>query len=217
MDFLPQPLADYVAAHTSPEPPLLRNINRETHAQVLMPRMLSGHLQGRVLAMLSQMVRPRRVLEIGTYTGYSALCLAEGLAEDGLLYTLDINEELEERVRGYFAESGFGDRIKYLIGNALDVIPSLRETWDLVFIDADKRYYADYYDMVLPAVRPGGFVIADNVLWSGKVAQPPDPKDKDLPAVLDFNARVQQDPRVENVLLPIRDGLMVVRKKVASR
>ncbi len=212
MDFLPKTLADYVDSHTSPESALLQKINRETHAQVLMPRMLSGHLQGRVLSMLSHMIRPRRILEIGTYTGYSALCLAEGLAEDGLLYTLDINEELESRVRGYFAEAGLENKINYLIGNALDIIPILTETWDLVFVDADKIRYANYYDLVLPNVRPGGFIIADNVLWSGKVADETAKRDKDLQAMLDFNAIIQNDSRVENVLFPIRDGLMVVRK-----
>ncbi len=212
MDFLPKPLADYVEAHTSPESTLLQHVNRETHTQVLMPRMLSGHLQGRVLAMLMQLLRPRRILEIGTYTGYSALCLAEGLADDGLLYTLDINEELEDRVRGYFAKAGLDNKIRYQIGNALEIIPTLTETWDLVFIDADKINYAKYYQLVMPQVRQGGFIIADNVLWSGKVADDTAKRDKDLQAMLDFNAMIQNDPHVENVLFPIRDGLMVVRK-----
>jgi len=212
MDFIPKPLADYVEAHTSPEASVLQKINRETHAHVLMPRMLSGHLQGRVLAMLSHMIRPRRILEIGTYTGYSALCLAEGLATDGLLYTIDINEELETRVRGYFAEAGLDQKIKYLIGNAMEMIPTLHETWDLVFIDADKRNYTNYYELVLPHVRSGGFIVTDNVLWSGKVAASTASKDKDLQHILDFNVMIQQDVRVENVIFPIRDGLSVARK-----
>lgn len=210
MDFLPEPLEDYVSAHTDEESPLLKKINRETYAKVLMPRMLSGHLQGRVLAMFSKMIRPKRVLEIGTYTGYSALCLAEGLAQDGLLYTIDINEELEDTVRGYFRESGLEDKIQYRIGNALDIIPMLSETFDLVFIDADKINYGRYFDLVFDRVRSGGFIIADNVLWSGKVLEAA--SDKDTEALKAFNDKIQADARVENVLLPVRDGLMVVRK-----
>lgn len=210
MDFLPEPLENYVSVHTDEESPLLKKINRETYAKVLMPRMLSGHLQGRVLAMFSKMIRPKRVLEIGTYTGYSALCLAEGLAEDGLLYTIDINEELEDTVRGYFRESGLEDKIQYRIGNALDIILTLSETFDLVFIDADKINYGRYFDLVFDRVRSGGFIIADNVLWSGKVLEAA--SDKDTEALKAFNDKIQADTRVENVLLPIRDGLMVVRK-----
>lgn len=210
MDFLPESLEEYVLAHTDAESPLLKKINRETHAKVLMPRMLSGHLQGRVLAMFSKMICPKRILEIGTYTGYSALCLAEGLAEDGLLYTIDINEELEDAVRGYFRESGWEDKIRYRIGHALDIIPTLSETFDLVFIDADKFNYGRYFDLVFDRVRPGGFIIADNVLWSGKVLE--EASDKDTEALKAFNDKVQADDRVENVLLPVRDGLMVVRK-----
>lgn len=213
MELIPENLTAYIEAHTSPESPLLQRVNRETHAKVLMSRMLSGHLQGRVLAMFSQMMRPERILEIGTFTGYATLCLAEGLAADGLIYTLDVNEELEERVNGYFAEAGIAGKAKYLIGNALETIPALNETWDLVFIDADKANYAQYYDLTLPHLRAGGFIIADNVLWSGKVADAAAKKDKDLQAMLDFNTMVHNDSRVENVLFPIRDGLMVVRKK----
>ncbi len=213
MEFIPENIADYTEAHTSPESPLLRHINRETHAKVLMSRMLSGHLQGRVLAMFSQMIRPKRILEIGTFTGYATICLAEGLADDGLLYTLDVNEELHEKVGGYFAEAEISGKVKYLIGNALETIPTLAETWDLVFIDADKIHYAEYYNLTLPNLRPGGFIIADNVLWSGKVADTAAKKDKDLQAMLDFNTMIQNDPRVENVIFPIRDGLSVVRKK----
>lgn len=212
MDFLPEAISEYVETHSAPESELLQRINRETHARVLMPRMLSGHLQGRVLSMLSYMIRPKRILEIGTYTGYSAICLAEGLTEDGQLYTLDINEELETRVRGYFSEAGLTNKITYQIGNAIDIIPTLKETWDMVFIDADKLNYHTYYELVLPQVRQGGFIISDNVLWSGKVADPTAKKDKDLQNMLAYNAMIQNDPRVENVLFPIRDGLSVARK-----
>ncbi|MDJ1502229.1 O-methyltransferase [Xanthocytophaga agilis] len=213
MDFLPEAISEYVEAHSAPESELLQRINRETHARVLMPRMLSGHLQGRVLSMFSHMMRPKRILEIGTYTGYSAICLAEGLTADGLLYTLDINEELETRVRGYFSEAGLEKKINYQIGNAVDIIPTLKETWDMVFIDADKLNYHTYYELVLPQVRQGGFIISDNVLWSGKVADPTAKKDKDLQNMLAFNTMIQNDSRVENVLFPIRDGLSVARKR----
>ena len=214
MDFIPPDLAQYAEAHTSPEPETLRQLNRETHAKVLSPRMLSGHLQGRVLALLSHLLRPMRVLEIGTYTGYSALCLAEGLAEGGKVITLDVNEELERMVRSYVEKAGMADRVDFRIGHAADLIPQLDETFDLVFIDADKANYGLYYDLVFDKVRPGGIIVADNVLWSGKVVQPEAAKkDKELRAILAFNARIQGDDRVENVLLPLRDGLMVVRKK----
>ncbi|MBD0259981.1 MAG: class I SAM-dependent methyltransferase [Cytophagales bacterium] len=214
MDFIPPDLARYAEAHTSPEPQVLRQLNRETHANVLSPRMLSGHLQGRVLALLSHLVKPSRVLEIGTYTGYSALCLAEGLAPGGKVITLDVNEELERMVRSFVEKAGMTDRVDFRIGRAADLIPQLDETFDLVFIDADKVNYGLYYDLVFDKVRPGGIIVADNVLWSGKVVQPEAvKKDKELRAILAFNARIQQDDRVENVLLPLRDGLMVVRKK----
>lgn len=196
--------------HTSPESELLKHINRETHAKVLRPRMLSGHLQGRLLSLLSHLVKPRYVLEIGTYTGYSAICLAEGLQPEGKLITLDINEELESTVRGYFAEAKLTDRIDYRIGNALQIIPTLKEKFDLVFIDADKENYARYFDLVIDNVNLGGIILADNVLWSGKVLN--EKPDKDTRAILDFNAKVHQDPRVENVLLPVRDGITVMRK-----
>lgn len=210
MDIIPSELEAYAEKHTTEETPLLKRINRETHAQVLMPRMLSGHLQGRVLSMISRMVQPRTVLEIGTFTGYSALCLAEGLREGGKLITIDINDELFDRVSGYFAEAGMGDRIDYRIGEAATIIPTLDERYDLVFIDADKENYARYFDLVIDRVNLNGYILADNVLWSGKVL---DPKpDKDTRAIVDFNARIQRDDRVENVLLPIRDGVMLMRK-----
>ena len=205
----------YAEAHTSPESEVLRRLNRETHVQVLAPRMLSGHLQGRLLSMISHMVRPRRILELGTFTGYSALCLAEGLAPDGELHTVEQNPELEDRIRRYVAEAGLANRIHLHIGQALDLLPSLQETWDLVFIDADKINNDAYYELVLPQVRPGGFIMIDNVLWSGKAlpSYPVKPADKDAHAVRAFNDKVQQDDRVENVLLPVRDGILVVRKR----
>ncbi|QHT67044.1 O-methyltransferase [Rhodocytophaga rosea] len=214
MEFLSAALNQYVEEHTSSEPPVLQELNRDTHAHVLKPRMLSGHLQGRLLSLFSHMMRPMNVLEIGTYTGYSALCLAEGLQEGGKVYTIDINEELESRVRQYFAKAGATHQIEYRIGNALDIIPSLDIMFDMVFIDADKINYQRYYDMVLNKIRPGGIIIADNVLWSGKVVADTIKKgDAETYAILAFNAAVQQDERVENILLPVRDGLMIVRKK----
>jgi predicted O-methyltransferase YrrM len=176
----------------------------------MMPRMLSGHLQGRVLSMISKMVRPRTILEIGTYTGYSAICLAEGLTADGLLITIDVNEELEGRVRQYFDEAGMSSKVKYIVGNAATVIPSLEGPFDLVFIDADKENYSRYYDLVIDKVPAGGIILADNVLWSGKVLQAK--QDKDTRAIVEFNKKIHQDERVENVLLPIRDGILMIRK-----
>ncbi|ARK10966.1 O-methyltransferase [Fibrivirga algicola] len=213
MNFLPIDVADYADAHTSPESDVLQRLNRDTYAHVLHPRMLSGHLQGRLLAMLSHMIRPRRILEIGTYTGYSALCLAEGLAEDGRVLTIDKNEELESIARRYWAESPHGARIDLHIGRAGDIIPTLDETFDLVFIDADKENYGLYYDLVFDKVRPGGFILSDNVLWSGKVVEPVKPADKDTQAVIAFNQKIHQDPRVENLLLPVRDGVLIARKR----
>jgi len=211
MDFLSDDIARYVEEYTTPEPELLKKINRETQAHVLMPRMLSGHVQGRFLAMISQFIRPNYILEIGTYTGYSAICLAEGLAPDGKLITLDVNEELESRVRGYFHQSGMEAKIDYRIGDASKIIPTLHFMFDLVFIDADKENYALYYDLVFDKINPGGVILADNVLWSGKVTQPK--KDKDTRALDQFNKKVNLDTRVESLLLPLRDGIMMMRKK----
>jgi caffeoyl-CoA O-methyltransferase len=210
MDFIKPEIVDYSERHTSAENELLRKINRDTHSQVLRPRMLSGHLQGRILSMLSNLVRPKTILEIGTYTGYSALCLAEGLHEDGKLITIDINEELEDKVRGYFSASKFASKIDFRIGNALTILPALTEKFDLVFIDADKENYSRYYDLVIDNVTLNGLILADNVLWSGKVLD--GKADKDTKAILDFNLKVHNDPRVENVLLPVRDGIMMLRK-----
>ncbi len=212
MDFLPGPINQYTEAHTSPESGLLARINRDTQAKVLQPRMLSGHLQGRILATISHMIRPKRVLEIGTYTGYSALCFAEGLTDEGIIHTIDINEELEDRIQSYFNESPHSEKIKLHIGNALEIIAGLNETWDLVFIDADKENYLRYYELAIDNLRPGGFIIADNVLWSGKVLDDPDFLDIDTRTLVEFNDLVQKDQRVENVLLPVRDGLMICRK-----
>jgi predicted O-methyltransferase YrrM len=214
MDFLPQNINDYSEQHTSPESAVLARLNRETHAKILQSRMLSGHLQGRVLAMFSQMMRPTNILEIGTYTGYSALCLAEGLAENGKIITIDINEELEDFTRQFFNESEFSSKIDYRIGDAGLIIPNLEEVFDLVFIDADKMNYHKYYDLVFDKVRKGGYIISDNVLWSGKVANIEVGKkiDKDTQNLLNFNKMCQDDPRTENILMPLRDGLMISRK-----
>lgn len=212
MEFLPIHIDAYSASHTESESPLLAKINRETFAQVLKPRMLSGHMQGRVLAMFSQMIQPSNILEIGTYTGYSALCLAEGLLKSGKLITIDINEELQERVQGYFNESAWSNQIEYKIGNAVEIIPQLNYTFDIVFIDADKLNYGVYYDLILDKVRKGGYIILDNVLWSGKVAEEIKPNDKDTLYLDQLNKRLHADSRVQNVLLPIRDGLMMLRK-----
>ncbi|MDF7818277.1 O-methyltransferase [Runella sp. MFBS21] len=212
MDFLPAAIEAYALAHTSAESPLLAQLNRETHAKVLQPRMLSGHLQGRLLSLFSTMIRPRRILEIGTYTGYSALCLAEGLSDDGLLVTIDVNEELYDFTRKFFNNSPFGHQIDFRIANAAEEIQTLSDTFDLVFIDADKLNYSLYYDLVFDKVRKGGVIIADNVLWSGKVAQTDKKIDKDTQALLDFNQKIHQDSRVSNILLPIRDGLLIAWK-----
>lgn len=194
-----------------PENELLQRIDRETQLKVLMPRMLSGHYQGRVLSMLSKLISPKRILEIGTFTGYATLCLAEGLTADGILYTLDINEELEERVRGYFAESPLGNQIKYILGDATRTLNDLDEVFDLVFIDADKKNNGTYYDLIFDRVRPGGLIIVDNVLWSGKVLT--NQQDKDTRNISTFNDKVTADQRVEKLILPVRDGLFIIRKK----
>lgn len=210
MEFLEPALAKYIEEHTDEEPSLLKELNRETQLKVLMPRMISGHFQGRVISMLTKMIKPKNILEIGTYTGYSALCFAEGLQEGGKLITLDINEELEDLVRKYINKSAYKDIIDYRIGDAAKLIPELNENFDIVFIDADKENYAKYYDLIFDKVNKGGYIIADNVLWSGKVVG--EKIDKDTKAILEFNKKVQDDTRVENVLFPIRDGLLIARK-----
>jgi predicted O-methyltransferase YrrM len=212
MNFISPELEQYAGIHTSPESELLARINRETHLEVLQPRMLSGHLQGRLLALLSSLLKPKRILEIGTYTGYSALCLAEGLPDDGTLITIDVNEELQARVQGYFNDSNYKRQIEYYIGDAIELIPTLSDTWDLVFIDADKKNYLNYYDLVIERMNPGGIILADNILWSGKVIDET-AQDRETVLLRKYNERIQADERVENILLPIRDGIMMARKK----
>lgn len=213
MDFLPKAIQQYADRHSEEEPELLARLSVETHRKVLAPRMLSGHLQGRMLSLLSHMIAPERVLEIGTYTGYSAICLAEGMKAGGQLVTIDKNEELETMVRRYVNEAGLDEVIDYRIGDALELLPEIEGPFDLVFIDADKINYYNYFKLVFEKVRPGGFIIADNVLWSGKVIDTGKKIDKDTQAILDFNRLVHADDRVEKVLFPVRDGLMVIRKK----
>lgn len=213
MDFLDEKIEEYVNQHSSPEPELLARLNRETHLKILQPRMLSGHLQGRVLSMLMKMIRPQRILEIGTYTGYSALCMAEGLAQAGELHSIDINEELTDFVQKYVNEAGHQDKIKLHVGNALEIIPQLKENWDVVFIDADKNNYINYYNLLIDNLKSGSYIIVDNVLWSGKVIEDYNQQDEDTKTLIDFNKMIQKDERIENVLFPIRDGLMVLRKK----
>ncbi len=211
MSLINDDLQDLLLKYCEPEPELLQRIDRETHLKVLMPRMLSGHYQGRVLSMLSKMISPQRILEIGTFTGYATLCLAEGLREDGILYTLDINEELEDMVRGHFAKSGYNDQIKYILGDANQTLNDLNETFDLVFIDADKKNNGTYYDLIFDRVRKGGLIIVDNVLWSGKVLN--NSQDKDTRNIVSFNDKIASDTRVEKMILPVRDGLFIIRKK----
>jgi caffeoyl-CoA O-methyltransferase len=211
MDLIPPNISDYAEVHSTPETPALKKLNRETNAKVLMPRMLSGHLQGRILSMISHMLKPQRILEIGTYTGYAAICLSEGLAEGGLLHTIDINEELKPMVKKYLAMAGCEKKIQLHTGDASAIIPEIIETFDLVFIDADKKNYAVYFDLVLPKMSKGGIIIADNVLWSGKILGNISDMDSDTRALALFNEKIQSDKRIENVLLPVRDGLMVMR------
>jgi predicted O-methyltransferase YrrM len=211
MHFFPESLERYVEEHTTTESELLRQLNRETQARIYMPQMLSGHLQGQLLRIISLLVRPKNILEIGTFTGYSAICMSEGLQEDGILYTIDINEELKEMAERYFEQAGIRDKIDYRIGNATDIIPELNVSFDLVFIDADKINYTKYYELVFDRVNSGGVILADNVLWSGKIIEPV--RDAETNALMAFNDRVQQDHRVDNVLITQRDGLMMIRKK----
>jgi predicted O-methyltransferase YrrM len=212
MEFLQKGIEEYSLAHSMEESKILKKINRETHAKVMQPRMLSGHMQGNFLAMLSKMISPSCILEIGTYTGYSAVCLAQGLKENGKLHTIDVNEELEQIVRSYFKEAGLEKRINFHIGDASLIIPGIADRFDIVFIDADKKNYSLYYDLVFDKVNSGGYIIADNVLWSGKVLEPEKNKDHDTLMIDAFNKKVHNDPRVEHMLLPLRDGLMIARK-----
>ncbi len=212
MEFISKELDNYVCQHTEDEPKLLSQLNRKTHVEVLKPRMLSGHLQGRALSLFSHMIQPKNVLEIGTYTGYSALCLAEGLIPEGKLYTIDVNEELEDFANDFFENSPYKNQIIQLIGDAKNIIPTLKEQFDIVFIDADKKSYTDYYDMVFSKVKIGGYIMADNVLWSGKITEDYNKTDRDTQKLIEFNTKVQNDERVQNVLFPIRDGIMIARK-----
>jgi predicted O-methyltransferase YrrM len=210
MHLISSEIEQYIEQHSSPEEAVLKELNRETYVKVQMPNMLSGHLQGQFLEMLSRMLHPKRILEIGTFTGYSGMCLANGLPDDGLLYTIDINEELQPMVEKYINKAGFSKKVKQLIGDARQIIPTLDEPFDLVFIDADKINYSTYYDLVFDKVRTGGYIIADNVLWSGKVLA--EKKDKDTTAIDEYNKKVAADTRVENYILPLRDGLNIARK-----
>ncbi len=213
MDFLPEKIDNYVVAHSQPEPELLQQLTRETWQKVLAPRMLSGHLQGRVLSMLSKLICPTYILEIGTYTGYSALCLAEGLHPKGQLHTIDINEELHDLQRKYFKASAYNEQIKQHTGNALELIPTLSQNFDLVFIDADKSNYPNYLELLLPRLQSGAVILSDNVLWSGKVVQTVKEDDLDTKALLEYNKILNEHPALETVLLPIRDGLTISRVK----
>jgi predicted O-methyltransferase YrrM len=213
MEFIDEKLAQYANDHSSKESDLLYRLNRETHLKVMQPRMLSGHLQGRFLSLISHLVKPELILEIGTYTGYSALCLAEGLAENGKLITIDNNPERDELVKRYITEADLTGKVIPMIGDAHDLIPQLEGTFDLVFIDADKSSYADYFDLVIDRMRKGGIILSDNVLWSGKVTEPVKSNDQDTRLLLEYNRKLANDPRIETVLLPIRDGISVARRK----
>lgn len=211
MHFLSEELENYAAQHTEDEPLLLQELNKRTHLNVLQPRMISGHFQGRFLSLLSKMVQPRTILEIGTYTGYATLCLAEGLHPEGVLHTIDIKEELTDLQREFFDRSGYGSQIVQHLGKAADIIPSLNTTFDLVFIDADKQNYAHYFDLVIEKMNRGGLILSDNVLWSGKVVEEVKHNDKHTQALMAYNQKIKDDPRVETVLLPIRDGITLSR------
>lgn len=211
MHFLSEELENYAAQHTEDEPLLLQELNKRTHLNVLQPRMISGHFQGRFLSLLSKMVQPRTILEIGTYTGYATLCLAEGLHPEGVLHTIDIKEELTDLQREFFDRSGYGSQIVQHLGKAADIIPSLDTTFDLVFIDADKQNYAHYFDLVIEKMNRGGIILSDNVLWSGKVVEEVKHNDKHTQALMAYNQKIKDDPRVEAVLLPIRDGITLSR------
>ncbi|MCA0932994.1 O-methyltransferase [Lutimonas saemankumensis] len=213
MNFLPEHIDKYAADHSQPEPKLLAELFKETWQKALVPRMISGHFQGRVLSMISKLVGPKTILEIGTYTGYSALCLAEGMIEGGTLHTIDHNEELYDFQRKYFDRSEFGKHIIQHIGEALDILPEIQGPFDLVFIDADKANYSNYFNAIIEKMNPGGVILSDNVLWSGKVTEPPKLKDEDTKALIEYNRLINQDKRVETVLLPIRDGLTISRVK----
>lgn len=211
MDILPEKINEYVENHSQTEPELLQKLNRETWQKMIAPRMLSGHFQGRVLSMISKLIQPKNILEIGTYTGYSALCLAEGMHKEGELHTIDINEELFDFQRKYFDASQYGEQIIQHLGNAIDIIPKLDKTFDLVFIDADKSNYPKYLEIILPKLTKGSVILSDNVLWSGKVVEELKKDDIDTKALLHYNKLLNEHPKLETVLLPIRDGLSISR------
>ena len=213
MHFLPPEIDDYVVQHSAKEPELLQQLNRETNQKVLQPRMLSGHYQGRLLSLLSKLINPKNILEIGTYTGYSALCLAEGMKSDGILHTIDINEELVDLQKKYFEASPWKDQIVQHLGDATEIIPTLKEDFDLVFIDADKPNYPTYFQQIMEKLRHGGVILSDNVLWSGKVVEPLQQDDESTKALLEYNRLLVEDERLETVMLPVRDGLTISRRK----
>ena len=213
MNFLPEAIDDYVVSHSQNEPELLQQLNKETWQKILNPRMLSGAFQGRVLSMISKLIHPENILEIGTYTGYSALCLAEGMQRSGALFTIDKNEELESFSKKYFDKSDHKNQIKQLVGDALEIIPAIDKKFDLVFIDADKANYINYFNLIIDKMNKGGVILSDNVLWSGKVIEKLNPKDVDTKALISYNKLLNSDDRIETVLLPIRDGLTISRVK----
>jgi caffeoyl-CoA O-methyltransferase len=211
MQFFPEALDQFAVGHTSQPSTVLQELERETYAKIYMPQMVSGHLQGQFLRMISVLLQPKNILEVGTFTGYSAICLSQGLKDGGTLFTIDVNEELEGMAKKYFDKAGVSGKMKYLIGNAVEIIPKLDVMFDLVFIDADKENYSNYYDLVFDKLNSGGVILADNVLWSGKVIE--EKQDDETRALVSFSDKVQNDPRVDNVLVTIRDGLMMIRKK----
>lgn len=215
MNFFSPELQRYTENHTNPESPLLKRLNRETNIKALYPKMISGHLQGRLLSMFSNMIQPRRILELGTFTGYSAICLAEGLAPDGKIITIDKNQELQDIIEHYLSEAKISHQVEFILGDAMKVVPKLKGNFDLVYLDADKSNYCKYYDLIIDRVETGGYIVADNVLWYGKVLSDElDKLDRETRAIKEFNQMVHEDHRVENVLVPIRDGLMILRKIV---
>jgi len=213
MHFLPEEIDNYVVAHSQEEPKILQELTKETWQKALNPRMLSGAFQGRLLSMISKLMQPENILEIGTYTGYSALCLAEGISSEGKIITIDKNEELETLQNKFFEKSGFRDQIQQFVGNASEIIPTIDKKFDLVFIDADKSNYINYFHLIIDKMNSGGIILSDNVLWSGKVIEELDPKDTDTKVLLEYNKLMNEDARVETVLLPIRDGLTISRVK----
>ena len=213
MDLNSEKLQDYAVEHSQEEPELLQQLNKETWQKIMVPRMLSGHFQGRILSMISKLIQPKTILEIGTYTGYSALCLAEGIKKNGVLHTIDHNEELVDIQKKYFDKSDYKHNIIQHLGNALEIIPKINENFDLVFIDADKSNYVNYFNALIDKMNPGGVILSDNVLWSGKVVEPVNSKDVDTKTLIEYNELLKNDRRIETILIPIRDGLTISRVK----